>query len=346
MMSPTTPTMVNQVLLESRPPSRMWAGRPPGGLSYQKKAGPPVWGAGWHARNDWPSEVDLGSQLHAARGSVGADLAERADGDVRAGVSVGLHQVERVESFQTNLQLRLPLAQDVETLHQAGVQVREAGSAHPAADGIAGTVGVLRHSRKAGRVEIQISRRRDAGEGVRRVGVRIANHVGPRAGGAGAQQAEAAGVQAGSGHRERRTAIERGQAGNLPAAECQAENAPVVLEEGQRVDVIQRQYLLAVAGVRAVFACVPVVAVLRSVGAVAAVIGEVLGPGVGHVELARAPECLAELRLQRTVVGIERGQQRVDGVEAKIRTDGVDVIGRKSTRLKSSHLGISYAVFC
>src|ERR1019366_1391512 len=135
----------------------------PGGLSYQKKAGPPVWGAGRNARNDWPSEVDLGSELHAARGAEGADLAERAHGDVGAGVSVGLHQVERIEGFQTKLQLRLPLAQDVEILHQAGVQVTEAGSAHHAAAGIARTVGVLRHSRKAGRVEIQISRRREIG---------------------------------------------------------------------------------------------------------------------------------------------------------------------------------------
>src|ERR1019366_5631335 len=145
MMSPTTPTMVNQVLLESRPPSRMWAGRPPGGLSYQKKAGPPVWGAGWHARNEWPSEVDLGSQLHAARGSIGTDLAERADGDVRAGVPIGLHQVERVEGFQTNLQLRLALAQDVEALHQAGVQVGETAPANHAAARVTRAVGGLRH---------------------------------------------------------------------------------------------------------------------------------------------------------------------------------------------------------
>src|ERR1035438_7532208 len=78
----------------------------PGGLSY----------------HEWPSEVDLGSELHAARGAIGTDLAERADGDVGAGVAVGFHQIQRVEGFQTNPQLRLPLAQDVEILHQAGIQ--------------------------------------------------------------------------------------------------------------------------------------------------------------------------------------------------------------------------------
>src|SRR5664279_1540225 len=78
-----------------------------------KKGRPPVWGAGRHARNDWHSEVDLGSQLHAARGAEGTDLAERADCDVGAGVAVGFNQVERVEAFQAELQLRLSLAQDV-----------------------------------------------------------------------------------------------------------------------------------------------------------------------------------------------------------------------------------------
>src|ERR1035441_2588346 len=143
-----------------------WTGREarPGGLSYQKKRPAPSWGAGRNARNDWPSEVDLGSELHAARGAIGTDLAERADGDVGAGVSVGLHQVERVEGFQTKLQLRFPLAQDVESLHQAGIQVGEAGPAHHAAAGITRTVGVLRHGREAGRGEIRIGGRQDAAE--------------------------------------------------------------------------------------------------------------------------------------------------------------------------------------
>src|ERR1035441_5585497 len=122
---------------------------------YMRKRPAPAMGTGRNARNNRCSEVDLGSQLHAARGAIGADLAERADRDVGAGVAVGLHQIERVEGFQTELQLRLSLAQDVETLHQAGVQVTETGSADDAAAGIARTIGVLGHGRETDSVEVR-----------------------------------------------------------------------------------------------------------------------------------------------------------------------------------------------
>src|SRR5262245_62740089 len=49
---------------------------------------------------------------------------------------------------------------------------------------------------------------------------------------------------------------------------------------------------------------------------------------------------VVRLRLLRLQVGIA---ERDDGAEGR---DAVQWIDRKSTRLNSSHLGISYAVFC
>src|SRR5262245_64212552 len=40
------------------------------------------------------------------------------------------------------------------------------------------------------------------------------------------------------------------------------------------------------------------------------------------------------------------GQERADAAGGKVEIAGNDSLDRKSTRLNSSHLGISYAVFC
>src|ERR1035437_1341762 len=133
-------------------------------------------------------EVDLGGELHAAWGAEGADHAECRAGDVDAGVAVGLDQIEGVEGFQAKLQLGAAIADEVEILHQAGVHVGETGSADDAASGITGAVGVLRHGLEARGVEVGVDGSRDAGIGVGRIGVGIANHVGTRGGGTGAKQ--------------------------------------------------------------------------------------------------------------------------------------------------------------
>src|SRR5205807_9069714 len=75
------------------------------------------------------------------------------------------------------------------------------------------------------------------------------------------------------------------------------------------------------------------------------VVGLLVGPVVDHAE---RPDALGRLADQ----GRERGLRAVErvgpGLERRLR--GLDVrhvrIDRKSTRLNSSHLVISYAVFC
>src|SRR5262245_64929839 len=66
--------------------------------------------------------------------------------------------------------------------------------------------------------------------------------------------------------------------------------------------------------------------------------------------LAACPRRLGQARLlpgpldAQCPEGAERGVQRVDS--RRERVDDLDRRDRKSTRLNSSHLGISYAVFC
>src|SRR5258706_14580869 len=75
---------------------------------------------------------------------------------------------------------------------------------------------------------------------------------------------------------------------------------------------------------RTVFALVPVVAVLRGVVAIAAIIGECLGVGIRRPERTGASETLGKAGLQRVIVRIERSLQRVDVEEALVGADGVD----------------------
>ena len=146
----------------------------------------------------------------------------------------------------------------------------------------------------------------------------IAVHVGTAAGGAViADVAQTRGVIRGRSDGVRRAGIEAADAGELPALQRCAHEALAVAEDGDLVDVVEGQDVGAVAAVGAVFAIVPIVAVLRGIGAIAAVIGEVLGPGVAGADAAIA-EALGELRLQRMVVGIERGVQRIDVEEALV----------------------------
>jgi hypothetical protein len=85
------------------------------------------------------------------------------------------------------------------------------------------------------------------------------------------------------------------------------------IEDRDGVDVIQREDALPVAGIGRIFSFMPVVTILRSVGAVGAVVGEVFREGIGQAHLARAVEPLLHGHLQRMVVGVECSFERVNG---------------------------------
>ena len=97
-----------------------------------------------------------------------------------------------------------------------------------------------------------------------------------------------------------------------------------VLKDRDGVDVIHRDDLLPVAGIRSIFPFMPVVAVLGRAGAVRTIIGEVLRPRIGQTHLARALEPLLESHLERMVVGVECRFQGINGAPAIIRPHCVD----------------------
>ena len=94
-------------------------------------------------------------------------------------------------------------------------------------------------------------------------------------------------------------------------------------EDRNGVHIVQREHLGAVGGTQPVLAFVPVEAALGG-GGVRSGVGEVLGPGVGGVELAGGAEALADIHLERVVIGIERGFLDIDGVETEVRPHGID----------------------
>src|SRR5262245_65271652 len=49
---------------------------------------------------------------------------------------------------------------------------------------------------------------------------------------------------------------------------------------------------------------------------------------------------------QRKLDQVLRNQRRIEGNQGAILANQKKILDRKSTRLNSSHLGISYAVFC
>src|SRR5262245_6986196 len=76
-------------------------------------------------------------------------------------------------------------------------------------------------------------------------------------------------------------------------------------------------------------------------------VGEsVLDVGCGTGTLAIASK--RQVGTTGAVYGVDASQEMIARAEKKARKVGIDVAfkDRKSTRLNSSHLGISYAVFC
>src|SRR5262245_65320849 len=68
-------------------------------------------------------------------------------------------------------------------------------------------------------------------------------------------------------------------------------------------------------------------------------------PESAHLQLNRLTCSYLELAAEALALGLfPQKHQRVP--HALVRISRGDVIDRKSTRLNSSHLGISYAVFC
>src|SRR5262245_63227906 len=66
--------------------------------------------------------------------------------------------------------------------------------------------------------------------------------------------------------------------------------------------------------------------------------------GVANVQVEIVGLGAAESRRSRAVQSVSGGQQRCDRAVRRDPQHGLE--DRKSTRLNSSHLGISYAVFC
>ena len=80
----------------------------------------------------------------------------------------------------------------------------------------------------------------------------------------------------------------------------------------------------SIEGGRSVLAFIEVRGALRSVGTIAAVVGEIARPGVVGADLRIPTETLLHAGLQRVIVRIEPSFERIDGVVARVGAQQVE----------------------